>query len=106
MRQAPGRMRLEGRWAATGIWRGCPARPLFGSARTDASSATPQQREVSMSQLLRFAHRTRPRRRCARAFILWVLLALVPAASASAQRWRDTTDAGPVERALFRLELD
>ena len=36
-----------------------------------------------------------------------VLLAtLVPIASAGAQRWRDTTDAGPAARALFRLEAD
>ena len=51
-----------------------------------------------MTQLLRL-----PR---ARTFVVALALTLTWATPAAAQRWRDTTDAGPAERALFRLEED
>ena len=51
-----------------------------------------------MTQLLRL-----PR---ARAMVVALTLMVTAAEPAAAQRWRDTTDAGPAERALFRLEED
>lgn len=60
-----------------------------------------------MTQLVRLVRMPWvPRPACARTLALVLCLTLVPAASATAQRWRDTTDAGPAERALFRLEAD
>ena len=40
------------------------------------------------------------------AYLLALALTLAPWRPATAQRWRDTTDAGPQERALFRLEAE
>ena len=58
-----------------------------------------------MTQPLRFVRTPSSRlRMCAGAILLLALVA--PLASAGAQRWRDTTDAGPAERALFRLEAE
>ena len=52
-----------------------------------------------MTQLRRFA-------RSPHALLLALALALAPLRAAAAQRWRDTTDAGPHERALFRIEAE
>jgi ketosteroid isomerase-like protein len=62
---------------------------------------------MEMTQLHRLDSRTRaPRPARGRAVLIALLLSLVPAAPAAAQRWRDTTDAGPAERALFRIEAE
>ena len=52
-----------------------------------------------MTQLRRFA-------RSPHALLLALALALAPWRAVAAQRWRDTTDAGPQERALFRIEAE
>ena len=45
-----------------------------------------------------------PRPAYARRLLLALVLTLLATWPAGAQRWRDSTDAGPAERALFRLE--
>ena len=60
-----------------------------------------------MTQPLRLARtswRLRPPCARVRGFVLLLVVMLAPITPAAAQRWRDTTDAGPAERALFRLE--
>ena len=56
-----------------------------------------------MTQLIR---RGGTSRHHALALLGALILTFASATSAAAQRWRDTTDAGPAERALFRLEED
>jgi len=60
-----------------------------------------------MTQRIPLARTTRVLSRAvARTLLLALCTVLVPAASAHAQQWRDTTSAGAAERALFRLEED
>ena len=60
-----------------------------------------------MTQLLRLVRTTRAARPLVtRALAIALLAMAIPISPAAAQRWRDTTDAGPQERALFRIEAD